>query len=43
MNKKSRYVTFTSKNDRDHQEGFVITAKTHAGQTKSVSISVNAK
>ena len=43
INRQSNWVSFTSYNDRTHQEGFVLSATTNAGQKKSVSISVNAK
>lgn len=37
----SAYVSFTTKNDRSNPEGFQLTGKTRAGQTKTISITVN--
>ena len=41
INKQNKYVSFTTKNDRSNPEGFQLTGKTNAGQTKTIPITVN--
>lgn len=41
INKQNKYVSFTTKNDRSNPEGFQLTGKTKAGQSATVSITVN--
>ena len=41
INKQNKYVSFTTKNDRSNPEGFQLTGKTNAGQSATVSITVN--
>lgn len=41
INKQSKSVSFTTKNVRTYPQGFQLTGKTNAGQTKTISITVN--
>ena len=41
INKQNKYVSFTTKNDRPYPQGFKLTGTTRAGQTSTVSITVN--
>ena len=41
INKQSKLVSFITKNIRTYPQGFQLTGKTNAGQTKTISITVN--